>query len=257
MISMIEPRLWLAVGALAQRWSVMTRMLVLSAFVLPFAGAAERRVKPAAPAIIPDLPTMMTQRSKVLVNESFSNDTWTKLLKSGKTDLLLGDGALRIAPQEGAGHAPQISHYARVTDVVIQVRFQLDGAKWMNVQVADNKTPENLAAVGVDPRRITLSSITGWGRTTRYTTVRSTPFVGDPAGWHTLLVEWCGNECLVRFDDKLILHGEAIHFGLPKGQLSFNSSGGGVRYDDVRIWEAVPDPAWAKRKGEVLKTLPR
>lgn len=217
---------------------------------------AERPPKTTA-EVIPDVTTLLSLRGKPLVNEPFTTDTWSTTLKTYKADIRLGDGSLRIAPQEGAGHGPQLNYYARVTDVIMQVRFRFDGGTWMNLQVADNATKDNQASVSVDLQRITLSSITGWGPTTKVTKVASVAAPADPMAWRLLMVEWCGEECLVQVDGHVVLHGTSPRFALPKGQLTCSSSGGGVLYDDLRIWEAKPDPTWGKRQAEVLKTLPR
>jgi hypothetical protein len=236
---------------LMHRWFLLSLIVLLSA-----CGADTRGKKPVVPAELPDVPTLMTQRGKVLLNEPFTTPAWTKTMGSYKADLELSDGHLRVTPEAGAGHAPQINLFAPMTNLVIQVRFRLDGAKWANVQVSDPKRKENLAAVGVDAQRVSMSRITGWGKTTKFTSLGTTPITGDPAAWHTLVVEWCGNECLAHLDGRVVLHGESEQFGMAKGQLSFNSSGGSVWYDDVRVWEGVPDPAWATRKAEVIKPLP-
>lgn len=236
---------------------VMSRLVLLSAVVLLGACGAERPGKnPTLPPSMPDTPTVMSQRGKVLVNETFSTPDWSKSLGTYKAETELSEGHLRIAPQADAGHAPQLNLMAPMTNLVVQIRFRLDGAKSTNVQVSDPKRKENLAAVGVDAKRIGMSRITGWGRTTKFSNVANTPLVGDPAAWHTLVVEWSGNECLAQLDDRVVLHGESEQFGMAKGQLSFNTYGGSVWYDDLRVWEGVPDPAWAKRKAEVIKTLP-
>jgi hypothetical protein len=233
------------------RWILLSLIVLLSA-----CGADTRGKKPVVPVELPDVPTLMSQRGKVLVNETFSTPDWSKSLGTYKAETELSEGHLRIAPQADAGHAPQLNLMAPMTNLVVQVRFRLDGAQSTNVQVSDPKRKENLAAVGVDAKRIGMSRITGWGRTTRFSNVANTPLLGDPAAWHTLVVEWSGNECLVQLDERVVLYGEAEQFGMAKGQLSFNTTKGSVWYDDLRVWEGVPDPAWAKRKAEVIKTLP-
>lgn len=249
------PSRWRARQVLVGR---MKRLLVLSAMILLSAcGADARGKKSLVPELQPVVPTLMTQRGKVLVTEPFTTPMWTQSLGTYKAEIEQRDGQLRIAPQANAGHAPQLNHFAPMTNLVVQVRFRLDGASWANVQVSDNKRKENLAAVAVDDRNVTLSRITGWGKTTRLTALGHVALRGQPGDWHTLLVEWCGSECLVRLDGRLVLHGESEQFGKAKGQLSFNSNGGSVWYDEVRVWEALPDPGWTTRKGEVLKTMSR
>jgi hypothetical protein len=95
--------------------------------------------------------------------------------------------------------------------------------------------------------------MSGWGGSTRQVELVAKTCKTEKDRWYTLIVEWCGNECLVRLDDHLLLHAEATELGGTKGQVLFQSNGAFAWYDDIRIWNAITDPTWAKRKAEVLK----
>jgi hypothetical protein len=94
--------------------------------------------------------------------------------------------------------------------------------------------------------------MSGWGGTTKVARVIAKPLNVDKDHWYTLLVEWCDDACLVRVDDHLVLYGEAKEFAVTKGQFALQSSGDGAWYDDVRLWDAITDPTWAKRKADVV-----
>lgn len=204
-----------------------------------------------------DLPTLMTTRGKLLLDEPFKDAEWAKTLKPYKGDFQLIDGQLKVAPQAGANHPPQASFYAPMTNVVAQIRFRLDGAQRVSVMLGSPERSENIASVTVDSHQVTISRMTGWGGTTKVISLAKKELKVDKDRWYTLLVEWCGNECSVQVDDKFVLYASDPELVRTKGQFSLQSGGSFAWYDDVRVWQAEIDPTWEKRKGRVIASAGR
>lgn len=239
---------------MGHRSSVVLLIGVLSFACLalaPAAGCAERSKKPKPPDPAEPV-TLMAARGKLLLFEPFSTPAWEGTMRPYAGDFQVIDGAVRVASQPGAGHPPQLNFFGQVTDLVVQVRVRLDGGKRMGAQISSPERKQNLCSVMLDGERISINRMSGWGGTTRQVELVGKTFKAEKDRWYTLLIEWCGNECLVRLDDRVLLHAEAAELGGTKGQVLFQSSGAYAWYDDVRIWNAITDPTWAKRKAEVV-----
>lgn len=227
-------------------------LLILALPVCQAEPTKKRKVSDTA-----DLPTLMSTRGKLLLEETFKDAEWSKTLKPYKGDFQLVEGQLKVGAQAGANHPPQASFYAPMTDVVAQIRFRLDGAKRVSVMLASPERSENVASVTVDPQQVTISRMTGWGGTTRVVSLAKKELKVDEDRWYTLLVEWCGSECIVRIDDKLVIHADDPELVRTKGQFSLQSGGAFAWYDDVRVWQAAVDPTWEKRKAKVVASAAR
>jgi len=194
---------------------------------------------------------LMVKRDKSLLEESFEKPGWEKTLKPYKGDFQVVEGQLKVGPQEGANHPPQASFYTPMTDVVAQLRFRLDGAKRISVMLSSPERSENVASVTVDAKEVTIARMSGWGGTTKVIGLAKKSFQPDKDQWHTLLVEWCGTECVVQIDDKFVLHATDPELVRTKGQFALQSGGAFAWYDDLKLSTATLDPEWEKRKSKV------
>ncbi len=70
--------------------------------------------------------------------------------------------------------------------------------------------------------------------------------------WHTLLIEVRGEEMLATVDGGSPVFGSHPVIGLPKGILSFGTPRS-VSYRNLRVFEALPNPAWEANKSGILK----
>ena len=73
-----------------------------------------------------------------------------------------------------------------------------------------------------------------------------------PGEWHTILIEVRGEEMLSSLDGGSLVFGSHPIIGLPKGILSFGTPRS-VSYRNLRVYEALPNPAWETNKAVILK----
>jgi len=71
-----------------------------------------------------------------------------------------------------------------------------------------------------------------------------------PACSYTVLIEMRGEEMLVRADEENFLFGKNYRAGRAKHRLVVNLEGGHGTLDSVKLWEASPNPAWEKQRGD-------
>lgn len=73
-----------------------------------------------------------------------------------------------------------------------------------------------------------------------------------PGEWHTLVIEVRGEDMLATVDGGSPVFGSHPVIGLPKGILSFGTPRS-VSYRNLRVFEALPNPAWETNKSLILK----
>jgi hypothetical protein len=74
--------------------------------------------------------------------------------------------------------------------------------------------------------------------------------------WHTLVIEVRSEDMLATVDGGSPVFGSHPVIGLPKGILSFGTPRS-VSYSNLRVFEALPNPAWETNKSLILKKFPR
>lgn len=73
-----------------------------------------------------------------------------------------------------------------------------------------------------------------------------------PGEWHTIVIEVLGEDMLSTVDGGSPVFGSHPVMGLPKGILSFGTPRS-VSYRNLRVFEALPNPAWETNQRELLK----
>ena len=96
--------------------------------------------------------------------------------------------------------------------------------------------------------------MTGWGATTKVVSLAKKELKVDKDRWYSLIVEWCGSECVVQIDDKLVLHANDPELVRTKSQFSLRGGGELAWYDDVRVWQPAADATWEKRRAKVVRS---
>ena len=96
--------------------------------------------------------------------------------------------------------------------------------------------------------------MTGWGATTKVVNLAKKELKVDKDRWYSLIVEWCGSECVVQIDDKLVLHANDPELVRTKSQFSLLGGGELAWYDDVRVWQPAADATWEKRRAKVVRS---
>jgi hypothetical protein len=203
-------------------------------------AVAARAQEPAAQPR-KDLATNLSVRGKLVFSDDFSGPELSKEWKVAKGKWEIVDGTLKGTELPSDNHAAVIKHPLPARNVVLQFSFQFNGARSL--------------ALSFDGKghvcRVTLSP-------TGFQVVRNVPKDGGEkpailgkgaidlkAGeWHALLVEIQGREMLAQVDDKVFAFGENDGIDLQKTTFGFPTGGESIRIDDVRVWEATPNPDW-------------
>ena len=219
-------------------------MKTLAALLLAASVSAQDAKPEAKQEPRKDLAANLCVRGKLVFSDDFSAAELPKEWKVAKGKWEIVDGSLKGSELAADMHAAVIKHAIPSKNVVLQFSFKLDGAKSF--------------ACSFDGKghicRVTLSP-------TGFQVVRNVPkdsgekaavlgkAVIDLKGeWHTMLVEIQGKELLAQVDDKIFAFGENEGVDLDKATFAFPTSGESIRIDDVRLWEAAPNPDWAANK---------
>lgn len=218
-------------------------------------GAAEKAVTDkktkTAKSQEPPLPkTLMTTRGQVLFADPFQSDTFKSLWDSHGGDWSVVDNTLRSGDSAGGGHHPQIVHRLKMKDVVVQCRFRLDGANWMGFSFGDK---EHILRVMINKEQFEVVKMSGTGATTKGERLDRQAMKWEPGRWYTMLIEWHGAEVVAQVDDQFVLYGSSETVNVEKSSILLINGGSHAWFDDLTIWEAVPDAKWEKRRPLLLQ----
>jgi len=225
--------------------------LHLPMFVVSFTAfvfAAEPEKRPA------DIAPVMCKRGKLLFEESFTEPAINKAWHTYKGNIVVENGALKSQEVAADAHHPAISRKLGAKNVIVQFSFRFDGGKWLGVSF-DNK--EHVARVMLGPDNFRVMKFSGIGATTKGEQLGQKKTKFEPGKWYTMLVEIHGNEMVARLDDQTYTFGEASA-GVDQDKTRFELISGGdwVGFDDIRIWEAEPNPDWAATKAKLIALQP-
>jgi hypothetical protein len=201
----------------------------------------------------------MNRRGRLVFGDDFGVDSsWG----AGKGIAEVKDGILRMKEKpEEQHHAGRGKVVAIGDTAVLQVSFRFDEAttKWIGLGIdhVEGDVSEHVFRARATDEGFVLQSGDGWGPTTRLAKVAQTKMRWEPGRWYTLLLELRGNEALAQIDGKVVAHVELDgapewqRIVRPKNRLALISGGDWASFDNVRVWEAQPDPAWAQRKASL------
>lgn len=225
----------------------------------------------AAPA--PDLPaTLMSVRGRLILEESFTmalpppTGTTARFAsgfggwrfnveaRGGRWDVV--DGTFRGAEKADHQHPATASYGFDFKDAVIQCEVRLhdvpmEGRKNRTFNLRTTDAKDYVCTVILNP---------GGMRIQKDDNDHAGPDVAVPLGqlktpvaldaWHTVVMEVLGDEMVGTLDGRSLTGTHAL-IASPKKSIMF-VSGVETSVRNLRIWEALPNPAWAKNK-ESLK----
>ena len=245
------------------RYSIYALFFVSLAFIntakasdedaLKAAGLSRPTPAPTAATKVgtPDMEPVMCKRGKLIFQETFDkgviNKAWNKYKGGYEPD---GDN-IKVQELPADGHHPEMMRGLGKTgakDVIVQGSFRFDGGKWMGLSL-DNK--EHVARCMLTPTGFKIVKMTGIGPTTKGETVDEKHFKFEAGKWYTILWELHGSEMLARIDDQTVAFGEMAGVETDKLRLSLISGGEWIAWDDIRVWEAEENPAWAATKAKL------
>jgi len=215
-----------------------------------------------------ELPTLMTKRGKLLVQQDFEKPLppfdgksngfasgfkawrYNSAAKGGHWEVI--DGTFTGTENPKAQHPATASYGFDFKDVVIQCEVRmndvpLDGRPMHRVMVRTTDTKDYVCSVMIDEK--------GWG-IEKDDNDHGGPDKPVPLGrktipmklgeWHTVVFEILGEEMVGTVDGRSLTGSHSL-IGEDKCSVMFVMGGeGAVRH--FKVWEAQPNPEWAKNK---------
>ena len=198
----------------------------------------------------PDL--WLTRKGDMLFSESFSSpslDTNRWTVSKGQWEIK--DGALTGREVESDRHAAAIRTAVPFENAVLQFDFRLDGSSGFSLSVNEEKghhsrvlvTPDGISLVKdrdkKDPKSLSLPLAR-----------QNRPF--KPGVWHTMIIEYSGNDLLAHTDKQTFVLGTHPQMGSAKINFGFPVRGESASFDNIMVWAATPKPDTAALKQKLL-----
>ncbi len=234
----------------------MIRTLAILALLAPTLLAQEPK-KPASKKPV-DPKVWMALRGPLLWEETFAGGVWSKDWSLYKGKFVVEKEQLKVAEQASDGHLPTMTRSFKESNVVIQFKFKFEGAKWLGIQLDDatnDAKKEHVAQLTIQPDSFRIEKMTGFGGTTKNTTVDQKKMKFEPGAWHTIVWEIQGDEMLACVDDQEIAMAKVDGMTLVRSRLQLVSSGELAWFDEIKVWKAEADPKWSKKKAALLESL--
>jgi hypothetical protein len=230
---------------------VLRTLALLAALALPLAAAEAKAKKKDGEDEGPKL--LMTQPGKLLLDEPFTAETWAKNWAKNwhKGDWQIVNDQMRVAQIAADGHHPEIGWGpgGPLHNVVARCKFKYDGAQWMGFGFTDK---EHVARIMITNDGFELVKMSGIGPTTKGERLDRQSVKWDKDRWYTMTIELLGAELLANLDDQYVLYGESKTFDIDKNRFTMIVGGQYGWFDEMKVWEALPDPKWEKKKAAVL-----
>jgi len=215
-----------AVAAVATIWSGMG-----------FAGTAKAG----------DLEPLMSRRGDLLLSEEFGGTTLGPQWRVAKGAWKVAGGELSGTELEADHHAAVIRQDLAVHDAIYQFSFRFDGGTRTNLSLNDLKG--HVCRVIITPEGFVMNKDADKKTGEKAETIGEAKMHFENGRWYTMLVEVVGGQMLARVDDAHYALGGRASLDRPTTNFGFPTSGAGVSFDNVKVWQALPNPKWdANRK---------
>jgi hypothetical protein len=226
--------------------------------------------------------TRMTLPGKLLLSESFAEPvtfaksidrsvhpgTWTEGWRAMNGTWTQVDGGIRGIVKPKVYPAATLHLPLVYQDAIIEVEVRLDNIPLDDPPKGDFNSAGVVLREGdaahIASVRLGKGGLSAGKDKTKSREVKGTVVTDDevsfgkqslsvkPGEWHTLLIEVRGEEMLATVDGGSPVFGSHPVMGLPKGILSFGTPRS-VSYRNLRVFEALPNPAWEANKSGILK----
>jgi hypothetical protein len=226
-------------------------MRILIIFTVSFIAAAALGGEPADP------PTLLTVRGKLMKEESFKDAAsvakgnpggW--FIYKGKFEIV--DGQMKVTEQAEDGHHPAMSTKLPSKDLVMQVKFRTGDSKWQGLSLDNGKAKEHMFRAMWNPTSVSLKRMSGMGPTTKGENMAEKKIKFDPTKWYTMIVELSGKEAVLQVPEaNIVIFGENEAIAGEKDRFEFISGGDNAYFDELKIWEAEPNPKWPQIKASL------
>lgn len=202
----------------------------------------------------PAPPTTQTcQPDKLIAAEAFDKpESFAKAKQPGTDGWRGGIGTWSIkdgaayAIQEGPsekrpnGHEAVCEHIVDLGDYVLTGEFKLGASPQIGFVCRDTNTPNlHQGRVMITPTAIWIQKMSGIAKETRREELKKIEVKLDPATWHHITVEVCGDHFFAKIDDHTL---EATHerFKDRKGRVGFVAKAEGAQFRNLALWSAKP-----------------
>lgn len=231
----------------------MRALMLVVPVILAAASFAEESAAPA---------TLLTVRGKLLKEEPF--DEQASIAKGNKRGWYIykgkyeiAGGQMKVSEQKEDGHHPAMSCKMPMKNLVMQCKFRVGDAKWLGLSLDNGKLKEHIFRAMVNPKALTIRRMSGMGPTTKGELIVEKKFAFDPAKWYTLVVELSGNEVCAQIPEaQIAIYGAHEAIAAEKDRFEFISGGENAYFDELKIWEAEPNPKWAENKAKLPPPAP-
>lgn len=138
------------------------------------------------------------------------------------------------------GHEAVCEHLVDLGDLVLTGEFKLGTSPQIGFVCRDTNQPNNhLGRVVITPTAIWIQKMSGISKETRREELKKIEVKVDPAAWHCIQIEVCGDRWLARIDEHTL---EAQHerFKDRKGRVGMVARGEGAQFRNLTLWSAKP-----------------
>jgi len=192
--------------------------------------------------------TLMTERGKLLCSEDFTTlDAKTWNAAKGKWEIAAG--GLKGVELAADKHGAVIRRQFPFKDAIIQFDVQVNGCRQTTFSI--NEAKAHLARVLFNKDGFIMQKDdrdhAGPDKAVRFGNV-ALPL--KPGEWHTVVIEFKGEEMVATMDGKSIA-GANPALLTPKANFGFTVAGESATYRNLRVWEALPNPAWEQNRKQI------
>jgi hypothetical protein len=197
-----------------------------------------------------DLQANLSVRGKLLFSDDFQSGPLSKEWKVAKGKWEVVDGAMKGVEVAADMHAAVVKHPIAFKDIVLQFSFKLEGAKRATCSF-DGKG--HVCRVILSPAGFTLQKDGTKDGAEKPSQLGKGTIDLKPGAWHRMLIEIRGKEMLAQVDDQVFAFGEHAGIEQDKASFGFPVSGEALIVDDVKVWEALPNPDWSAAKEKLAR----
>jgi len=210
-----------------------------------------------------DATALLTKPGKLLFSEDLTEvpherDKQNKIRRggwqSGKGKWEIKDGVLVGAEKLEDKHGAMLTKPGLpFHNAAVQISFRLDGARAITLD-ANSQMLGRIIAVTVTSTSLKLSvSLSGGDKMDVLDTV---PLKLESGTWHTLVLEMQGTNVLASIDGREVVFGTHERVNVDKNSVQLRVGGESVAFKNLRVWETVPNDAWAATKAKLLNERP-
>ena len=221
-------------------------ILLAPALLLPASG----QDKKADPKKKAEPKLWMCKKGELLWEEAFAGTEIPKDWNKGKGNWVVESGQLKGAELPADAHHAYMSRKVSDPNVVIQITFKLEGAKWMG-GFFDGK--EHVSALALDGDVFRIKKMSGIGPTSKSSDIDSTRMKLNDGAWHTVVWEVYDKEMVATIDDLQMTLAKADDLSSDQTHLELNTGGGQwALFKDVKVWKAELDDKWPQKRATII-----